>query len=200
MFKIKKFWMGPDEKVFNEGFDDLFKVEEDYKIPPPSGEAKARMSAMTQESISPLNNGMDDKQGFDLAMDSVFGSRKEVAQQQAAPAQAATQTKSFSPLSVVQQGANGMNIVVTEPRSFEDALEIANHVKERKSVIVNLQYLDKEISQRVIDFVSGATLAVDGSQERIGHGVFIFAAMNTSVETESDSIRAYKDLFTKTFG
>ncbi len=85
-------------------------------------------------------------------------------------------------------------------RSFEDSLEIVNYLKDRKSVIVNLQYLDREVSQRVIDFVSGATLALDGSQERVGHGVFIFASMNCQVETESEGIKAYKDLFAKTFG
>jgi cell division inhibitor SepF len=93
-----------------------------------------------------------------------------------------------------------VNIVVVEPRTFEDSLEIVNHLKERKSIIVNLQHLDRDVSQRVIDFVSGATLALDGTQERVGHGVFIFASMNCQVQTEAEGLRNYKDLFSKSFG
>ena len=190
---MTKFWMGPDEKIFNQGFDHLFKVDEDYKIPEPSGEVKDRLMTMVEEE-----NSLVEREGFDLAMDNVFGSRKERVRETAAPRDMSF--RSPSPLQVVQNGSSALNIVVVEPRSFEDSLEIVNYLKDRKSVIVNLQYLDREVSQRVIDFVSGATLALDGSQERVGHGVFIFASMNCQVETESEGIKAYKDLFAKTFG
>ena len=111
-----------------------------------------------------------------------------------------SKTSAASHLQLVQGAVSNMNIVVTEPRAFEDSLEIVNHLKSRKTVIVNLQYLDRDLSQRVIDFVSGATLALDGTQERVGHGVFIFASMNTNLETETEGMKAYKDLFSKTFG
>ena len=194
MFKMTKFWMGPDEKIFNQGFDHLFKVDEEYKIPEPSGEVKDRLASMVEKE----GNGVMEKEGFDLAMDNVFGSRKDKANETEAPRDMSF--RSPSPLQAVQNGSSPLNIVVVEPRSFEDSLEIVNYLKDRKSVIVNLQYLDREVSQRVIDFVSGATLALDGSQERVGHGVFIFASMNCQVETESEGIKAYKDLFAKTFG
>ena len=194
---MTKMWMGPDDKVFNQGFDQLFKVGEEYKIPEPSREVKDRLRMMQDEEEG---RGLVDKEGFDLAMDNVFGSRKEKLNPKVAEAPRDMSYRSPSPLQVVQNGSSALNIVVVEPRSFEDSLEIVNCLKERKSVIVNLQYLDREISQRVIDFVSGATLALDGSQERVGHGVFIFASMNCQVETESEGIKAYKDLFAKTFG
>ena len=190
-------WMGPENKVFNEGFDNLFTVDEDYKIPPPSPEVKSQLNAMSQ--MNPVNTV---KEGIESAMDTVFG-RKKVEQQammeEGFEAPMMAPTPSPSPLQLVQDKMSSVNIVVVEPRSFEDSLEIVNNLKERKSVIVNLQYLDKELSQRVIDFVSGATLSLDGTQERIGHGVFIFASMNCTVETDTDSVRAYKDLFSRTF-
>jgi FtsZ-interacting cell division protein YlmF len=196
MFRIKKLWMGPDSKVFNEGFDNLFNVDEDYRIPPPSADVKDQLSTMAQ--TKPVDTI---KEGFESAMDTVFGRKRqeqvntheEFTVPNTAPNMAA------SPLQLVQSGVAGVNIVVVEPRTFEDSLEIVNNLKERKSVIVNLQYLDQALSQRVIDFVSGATLALDGTQERVGHGVFIFASMNCTVQTETDSSRAYKDLFSKTF-
>ncbi len=206
--------MGPAEKVFNEGFSDLFKIKDDYRVPPPTPAVREKLDRMLEEDFTKTTGTgrkFTEAKGFNEAMDTVFGSwmrgGKKVEQEQMMdledsmmPSAPMPMQRSASPLQLVQSGAQGVNIVVVEPRSFEDSLEIVNHLKARKSVIVNLQYLDREVSQRVIDFVSGATLALDGSQERVGHGVFIFASINCQVETESEGVRAYKDLFSKTFG
>lgn len=214
-FKVDDFWMGPNERNFSEGFDDLYKVKEDYKIPQPSEEVQNELDKM-QEGVSIEDGRFTQAKGFKQAMDSVFGSwirgKKdeekttediiELGFSSAKSEVKKEETKSEQPnhLKLVQAGVSSVNIVVTEPRAFEDSLEIVNHLKTRKTVIVNLQYLDRDVSQRVIDFVSGATLALDGSQERVGHGVFIFASMNCNLETETEGMRAYKDLFSKTFG
>jgi cell division inhibitor SepF len=177
--KIHKWWMGPDEKHVNEGFDDLFDVGDDYQIPAPTKTQKQTLQAIEEQR----------HQGMDETMDNIFsrGFNKHAS-------------NARTPLQLVQNPTGTLNIVVVEPRSFEDSVEIVNHLKARKSVIVNLQYLDSEISQRVIDFVSGATFAMDGTQERVGNGVFIFASINCTVETDSEGAKAYKDLFAKTFG
>ena len=209
-FKVDDLWMGPEEKTFNEGFGDLFKVKDEYKIPPPTAAIRGKLDRMLEEDVTTVTGTgkkFTEAKGFNEAMDTVFGSWMKGKKEQEQPMleesimpMAPVSMSRPSALQVVQSGAQGLNIVVVEPRSFEDSLDIVNHLKARKSVIVNLQYLDREISQRVIDFVSGATLALDGSQERVGHGVFIFASINCQVETESEGIRAYKDLFSKTFG
>jgi cell division inhibitor SepF len=91
-----------------------------------------------------------------------------------------------------------MNILVIEPRSFEDSMEIVKNLKSRNTVIVNLQYLDNESSQRVIDFVSGAAVAMDGSYERVGSGVFIFAPINCNLKSNTNS-DVYNEIFNKAF-
>ena len=83
-------------------------------------------------------------------------------------------------LEAVSSKSKSMSIVVVEPRSFEDSMEIVKNLKSRNTVIVNLQHLDNESSQRVIDFVSGAAVAMDGSYERVGSGVFIFASFTAN--------------------
>lgn len=190
MFKINKWWMGPDEKKFNEGFDDLYRIDQGYQIPEPSPEARNRLAQMQEMSPQPSGS-------FENALDNVFG--KKPNQDDFLFNYTGSETPS-TPLQAVSDSISPANIVLIEPRSFEDSLEIVNHLKGRKSVIVNLQYLDKELAQRVIDFVSGATLALDGTQERVGSGVFIFASINCKIETESEGVKAYKDLFAKTFG
>ncbi len=90
-------------------------------------------------------------------------------------------------------------VKVVEPRTFEESLEIVEDLRSRKSVLLNLHLLDNEQSQRIVDFLSGATHAIDGHQQRIGDGVFLFAPASVVISAESTSSKAIKDVFwTKT--
>ncbi len=91
--------------------------------------------------------------------------------------------------------SNGYEVMVMEPRSFEESLEIVNSLRQRKSVILNLHLLDTEQSQRIVDFLSGATHAVDGHQQRVGDGVFIFTPCNVAISSETKESRVLKDAF-----
>ena len=86
-------------------------------------------------------------------------------------------------------------VLVIEPRQFEESVEIVEHLRTRKSVLLNLHMLDNEQSQRVVDFLSGACHAIDGHQQRIGDGVFLFAPASVVISSESNSAKAIKDVF-----
>ena len=75
-------------------------------------------------------------------------------------------------------------VVVMEPRAFEESLDIIDYLKDRKAVILNLHMLDNAQSQRVVDFLSGATHAIEGNQQRIGDGVFIFTPSNVVISSD----------------
>ncbi len=83
-------------------------------------------------------------------------------------------------------GSQSTQVIVMEPKAFEESLEIVEHLRAKKSVILNLHLLDMAQSQRVVDFLSGATHAIDGNQQRIGEGVFIFTPNNVSISTEQN--------------
>lgn len=101
-----------------------------------------------------------------------------------------------SGLKVVAHPKNSpYEVMVTEPKSFEESLEVVNNLRERKSIILNLHLLDAEQSQRVVDFVSGATHAVDGHQQRIGEGVFIFTPNNVSISAETEKAKVIQEAF-----
>jgi FtsZ-interacting cell division protein YlmF len=91
--------------------------------------------------------------------------------------------------------AAASEVLVIEPRAFEESLEIVEHLRSRKSVLLNLHMLDNEGSQRVVDFLSGACHAIDGHQQRIGDGVFLFAPSTVVINAESTSSKAIKDAF-----
>ncbi len=78
----------------------------------------------------------------------------------------------------------GNEVVVIEPRSFDDAAIIVQHLKDRKIVMLNLHLLDKEQSQRTIDFVCGASQALNGNPKKVGDLVFVFAPSNVTLSAE----------------
>lgn len=77
----------------------------------------------------------------------------------------------------------GNEIITIEPRSFDDAATIVQHIKDRKIVMLNLHLLDKEQSQRTIDFVCGASHALNGNPKKVGD-VFVFAPSNVTLSAD----------------
>jgi len=86
-------------------------------------------------------------------------------------------------------------VLVIEPRQFEESLDIVEHLRGRKSVLLNLHMLDNEGSQRVVDFLSGACWAIDGHQQRIGDGVFLFAPASVSINSEATASKGVQSAF-----
>jgi len=83
-------------------------------------------------------------------------------------------------------GANGISeVVVMEPRSFEEMPLCIQALRERKSVVLNLTIMDPDQAQRAVDFVAGGTFAIDGHQERIGESIFLFTPSCVHVSTQS---------------
>lgn len=76
-------------------------------------------------------------------------------------------------------------VVVVEPRSFEEMPQVIQALRERKSVVLNLTIIDPDEAQRAVDFVAGGTYAIDGHQERIGESIFLFTPSCVQVTTQA---------------
>ncbi len=77
-----------------------------------------------------------------------------------------------------------LKVVVSEPRAYEDVQSLADNLKNRRPVIVNLEKADPELARRVVDFVSGATYALNGSLQKVGSGIFLFVPSNMDISGE----------------
>ena len=82
--------------------------------------------------------------------------------------------------------ARGYEVMVVSPKSFDESLEISKNLIDRKTVVLNLELLDHEQSQRIVDFLAGATYALNGHQQKIGEGVFIFTPNNVNISAEQE--------------
>ncbi|MEW6274668.1 MAG: cell division protein SepF [Bacillota bacterium] len=88
-----------------------------------------------------------------------------------------------------------VRVVVAEPKVFEDVQGIADHLKNRRPVIVNLEQADAELARRVVDFISGATYGLNGNMQKVGNGIFLFVPSNVDIASELKNQARDRELF-----
>ncbi len=76
----------------------------------------------------------------------------------------------------------GNKMILLEPRAYSESQQIADHLKNRNSVVVNLKRVTSDQAKRIIDFLSGCIYAIGGSMEKIGVGIYLCAPKNVSVQ------------------
>ena len=77
-----------------------------------------------------------------------------------------------------------IKMVISQPTTFDQAEDICDLLKEKQSVIVNLEYVNKDIARRIIDVVSGAVHALDGHIQKVSNSIFLIAPYNYEITNE----------------
>ena len=80
--------------------------------------------------------------------------------------------------------AQQIKMVISQPTSFEQSESICDLLKEKKSVIVNLEYVNKDVARRIIDVISGAVHALDGHMQKVSNSIFLIAPYNYDITNE----------------
>lgn len=88
-----------------------------------------------------------------------------------------------------------VKVMIVEPFAFDDAQNVADHLKNRKPVVVNLENTDREVAKRIIDFISGTTYAISGSIQKIGNNIFLCAPNNIDVAYSPRSEESPENMF-----
>ena len=94
-------------------------------------------------------------------------------------------TKSTTTSKVVNlHGANQMKVVIVEPKKYEDVTVIADHLKQKKAVIVNLEGLAQDVDTRkaIFYFMSGAVYVLDGSIQKVSKAIFTLTPNNVDID------------------
>lgn len=88
------------------------------------------------------------------------------------------QKQNIVSISSVQKASK---VIILEPKSFEESPEIAEHVKSKKAVVINLQMTDRIEARRIIDFLGGTVYALNGDIQKIGSDIFLCTPDNVEV-------------------
>ena len=74
-----------------------------------------------------------------------------------------------------------LKVVLVKPERFEDASAIADHLNNKRTVVLNLESTNKEVSRRLVDFLSGVAYANNGQIKRVANSTFIITPYNVDI-------------------
>ena len=81
-----------------------------------------------------------------------------------------------------EETQEGSKMILLEPRAFSESQQIADYLKKRNTVVVNLKRVTPEQGKRVIDFISGTLYAIGGGMQKLGDGIFLCTPKNINVQ------------------
>ena len=81
-----------------------------------------------------------------------------------------------------EETAEGSKMILLEPRAYSESQQIADYLKKRNTVVVNLKRVTPDQGKRIIDFVSGCLYAIGGSMQKLGDGIFLCTPKNICIQ------------------
>ncbi|TMU87860.1 cell division protein SepF [Bacillus sp. BHET2] len=94
----------------------------------------------------------------------------------------------------LQSVQKSSKVILVEPRVYAEAQEIADHLKNRRSVLVNLQRIQHDQAKRIVDFLSGTVYAIGGDIQRVGDNIFLCTPDNVEVSGNISEFLKEEDL------
>ena len=101
----------------------------------------------------------------------------------------ANNERSFSG-QVLSMNSNKQEVVLFHAKSFDDAAKAADELRRKKAIILNMENVDKALTRRVVDFLSGSVYALDGSVKKIAQSTYLFCPHNMDVVGDLENIQA----------
>ena len=86
--------------------------------------------------------------------------------------------------------ANKQEVVLFHAKTFDDAAKAADELRRRKAIILNMENVDKALTRRVVDFLSGTVYALDGSVKKIAQSTYLFCPHNMDVVGDLETLQA----------
>lgn len=124
----------------------------------------------------------------------LLGFEEEDEEEEVAADLALEPSARFHPNVVELQPAKNMKLVVLGPKTYDDVQVIADHLRARRPVVVNLEGAQPEVRVRILDFLSGAVYALGGHNQKVSDLIFLLAPTNVDVSNLlEDDLRSQLD-------
>ena len=81
-----------------------------------------------------------------------------------------------------KNGVAGSKMMLLEPRAYSESQQIADYLKNRSAVVVNLKRVTPDQAKRIVDFLSGTLYAIEGGLQKLGGGIFLCTPSSVPVE------------------
>ena len=171
---VKKFAQPYADEEYDEYDDEMEEFEEEEVAPArparrvPAFGASAPASAVTSFNAAPAASATA-----------------------AAPAASVTSTPSsgFSGQVLNMHGAGKQEVVLFHAKAFDDAAKAADELRSRRAVILNMENVDKALTRRVVDFLSGCVYALDGKVKKIAQCTYLFCPHSMDIVGDLEAIK-----------
>ncbi len=90
------------------------------------------------------------------------------------------------PKKVVPMQTHQIKMKIAKPTNFDQTDEIIQQLKLKNAVVMNLEYVNKDVARRIVDMVSGAVQALDGNMEKVSNSIFVVAPYNYDIVSEAN--------------
>ena len=158
---VKKFAQPYSDEDYDDYDDEMDEYEEEVQEPAPR----------TSRRVSPFATAAQDS---------------SASFESAAPAAPASTGFNGQVLNV----GNKQEVVLFHAKTFDDAAKAADELRKRKAVILNMENVDKSLTRRVVDFLSGSVYALDGSVKKIAQCTYLFCPHNMAVVGDLENIQS----------
>ena len=91
---------------------------------------------------------------------------------------------------VLNMGGNKQEVVLFHAKAFDDAAKAADELRNRRAVILNMENVDKALTRRVVDFLSGCVYALDGQVKKIAQSTYLFCPHSMDIVGDLETFRA----------
>ena len=113
--------------------------------------------------------------------------------QDAAPAAPAATSSSFGGQVLSMSGKQ--EVVLFHAKTFDDTAKAADELRKKKAVILNMENVDKALTRRVVDFLSGSVYALDGRVKKVAQATYLFCPHNMEVIGDLESLQAESESY-----
>ena len=111
-----------------------------------------------------------------------------------APAATAAPASSFNGR-VVNVGGNKQEVVLFHAKSFDDAAKATSELRNRRAIILNMENVDKALTRRVVDFLSGSIYALDGKVKKIDQSTYLFCPYSMDIVGDLESFQPEEESY-----
>ena len=170
---LKKFAQPYADDDYDDYDDDEEYLDDEYDEPAPR-RAPSRRAA---PAPAPVEDEEDDDFGFGVSA-------------APAPAAAPAAPAAFSGRVVNMSTGVKQEVVLFRPANFGETTKAADALRSSKAVVLNLENVDKAMSRRVVDFLSGCVYALSGSVKKIAQSAYLFCPHNMDVVGDLESLQA----------
>ena len=94
----------------------------------------------------------------------------------------------------LEENNGGSKMILLEPRAYSESQQIADHLKNRNTVVVNLKRVTSDQAKRIVDFLSGTIYAIGGDLQKIGGGIFLCTPNNVNIQGKITDEKSGKDI------